>query len=81
LVKQRFEDLVEDCAFVVWELANRDVRVWFQAGNFMVEVPEEGEVYDLLRFLAEVQPVMAGDDNQAEVVTETSNLRIVFTAQ
>jgi uncharacterized protein (DUF58 family) len=78
VLRQRFEDLVEDCAFVVWGLADRDVRVWFRSGDFVVAVPEEGEVYDLLRFLAEVQPVMAGDGGSAEVVVEDSNLRVVF---
>lgn len=77
-LRQRFEDLVEDCAFVVWGLADRDVRVWFRSGDFVVAVPEEGEVYDLLRFLAEVQPVMAGDGDSAEVVAEDSNVRVVF---
>jgi uncharacterized protein (DUF58 family) len=77
-LRQRFEDLVEDCAFVVWGLVDRDVRVWFRSGDFVVAVPEQGEVYDLLRFLAEVQPVMAGDGDQAEVDPGDSNLRIVF---
>jgi uncharacterized protein (DUF58 family) len=75
---QKFEDLVEDCAFVVWGLADRDVRVRFRAGDFVVAVPEEGEVYDLLRFLAEVQPVMAGSGDAAEVDPADSNLRVVF---
>ncbi len=42
VLRQRFEDLVEDCAFVVWGLADRDVRVWFRSGDFVVAVPEEG---------------------------------------
>jgi hypothetical protein len=63
---------------VVWGLVDRDVRVWFRSGDYVVAVPEEGEVYDLLRFLAEVQPVMAGDGDSAEVVAEDSNLRVVF---
>ena len=41
-LRQRFEDVVEDCAFVVWGLADRDVRVWFRSGEFAVAVPEEG---------------------------------------
>jgi uncharacterized protein (DUF58 family) len=77
-LRQRFEDLVEDCAFVVWGLADRDVRVSFRSGDFVVAVPAEGEVYDLLRFLAEVQPVMAADGDQVGVVPEDSNLRVVF---
>lgn len=78
VLRQRFEELVEDCAFVVWGLADRDVRVWFRSGEFAVAAPEEGEVYDVLRFLAEVQPVIAADGDQAEVVPEEPTLRVVF---
>ncbi len=87
--QQRFEELVEDCAFVAWRLAERNTRVWFQSQRFEFSFPEEGEVYELLRFLALVEPIMkltsgvAGTSGEQSVHVrfEESNLQILFNAQ
>lgn len=76
-----FEHLVEDCAFLLWELAGRDARIWMRSQRgFAMAVPEEGDSYDLMRFLALVEPMVvrdieASDDEPADPL----NPRIVFS--
>ena len=82
--QQRFEELIENCAFAVWRLAERDSRVWFRSQQFALELPEQGEVYDLLRFLALVKPltITAGtgtNDQPAEAVFDDSTLHVLFS--
>jgi uncharacterized protein (DUF58 family) len=79
--QQRFEELVENCAFVVWSLAERDSRVWFRSQRFALELPEEGEVYDLLRFLALVEPMVIDDDQPAEYAFDEATLHVVFSVK
>ena len=80
--QQRFEELVENCAFFVWELADRDARMWVRSQRFALALPEEGEIYDLLRFLALVEPLvlLKPDDQPVEGPVDAANLQIVFSA-
>lgn len=83
---QRFEELVEDCAFVVWSLAEQEARVWLRSDRFDLAIPEEGQVYDLLRFLALVEPIVAltagtEADAPAEVRFGESNLQVIFSVR
>jgi uncharacterized protein (DUF58 family) len=82
--QQRFEDLVESCAFFVWELAERDARMWVRSQRFALALPEEGEVYDLLKFLALVEPLVLLKQNEEDGGTEepvdAANLQVVFSA-
>ncbi len=83
--QQRFEELIENCAFVVWGLAEREARVWFRSQRFALALPEEGEIYDLLRFLALLDPVIVarvagGDEQSGEFALDESNPQIVFSA-
>jgi uncharacterized protein (DUF58 family) len=57
--QEQFELLVENCAFVVWELAQRAASMWLRSQRFSLAFPEEGDVYDLLKFLALVEPLAA----------------------
>ena len=83
--QQRFEQLVENCAFVVWELAEREAPVDFRSQRFALALPDEGDVYDLLRFLALVQPIIGARGQlreDQEVPPGESSLHVVFsTAQ
>jgi len=56
--QEQFEALVENCAFVVWELGARGASMWLRSQRFSMDFPEEGEVYDLLKFLALVEPMV-----------------------
>jgi uncharacterized protein (DUF58 family) len=83
---KRFEVLIENCAFVLWGLADRDSRVWFRSQRFALELPEEGEVYDLLKYLALVEPmVIAGgigdEDQTGESLFDESTLHVVFSVK
>jgi uncharacterized protein (DUF58 family) len=79
--QERFEALVEDCAFVVWELAERETGIWMRSQRFAKALPEEGDVFDLMRFLALVEPMVldkVGDSGVDEAVNP-ANVQIVFS--
>jgi uncharacterized protein (DUF58 family) len=79
--QERFEELVENCAFLVWCLAERDVSLLVRSQRFSLALPEEGEVYDLLKFLALVEPlVLLKKGEQIGIPVDASNLKIVFSA-
>jgi uncharacterized protein (DUF58 family) len=82
--QQLFEELVENCAFFVWELADRDARMWVRSQRFALALPEEGDVYDLLKFLALVEPLVLlkqdEEDLSMEDPVDAANLQIVFSA-
>jgi uncharacterized protein (DUF58 family) len=78
--QQRFEELVENCAFLVWSLADRDAKMWVRSQNVAMAIPEDGEIYDVLRFLALVEPLvlLKPDEQAVEGPVDASNLQIVF---
>ncbi len=78
----RFEQAVERCAFAVWELSGRDIEIRFRSQRFSFAIPEEGEVYGILRYLALVEPIMGTGpaDEPLEDDGDSSSLRIVFSA-
>lgn len=83
--QERFEQLVENCAFVMWELAQRETSVLFRSQRYRLALPEEGGIYEVLRFLALVEPVitarMTEDDRQSEeFYFEESAVHLVFSA-
>jgi uncharacterized protein (DUF58 family) len=80
--QQRFEELVENCAFLVWQLAERDANMWVRSQRFSLAIPEEGEIYDLMKFLALVEPLVLlnSGDQSVEGPVDESNLQIVFSA-
>jgi uncharacterized protein (DUF58 family) len=84
--EQRFEELVENFAFLAWELCERgerDARLWFRSQGFALALPEEGEIYDLLKFLALVEPLPLlyprGADQSVEDPVDAANLQVVFS--
>ncbi len=72
-----FEQAVDACAFLVWRLASRGARIRFRTQAVDISVPENGDVYTILRYLATVShalgklPIPPADD---------SSCKIVFTA-
>jgi uncharacterized protein (DUF58 family) len=76
----RFEELVENCAFVVWSLADRDARIWFRSDGFAMAMPGDGEVFDILRFLALVRPVVTRGGDE-EPWPEEEHPRVVFSVR
>jgi uncharacterized protein (DUF58 family) len=82
--QQRFEELVENCAYAVWELGERDARMWIRSQRFALAMPEEGEIWDAMKFLALVEPLVllkqSEDDRSPEEPVDAANLQIVFSA-
>ncbi|HEX4133596.1 MAG TPA: DUF58 domain-containing protein [Bryobacteraceae bacterium] len=83
--QERFEELVENCAFFAWELCEHgehEVRLWIRSQRFALALPEEGEIYDLLKFLALVEPIVLlrpdETDPSVEDSADPANLQIVF---
>lgn len=54
--KEWFERAVDCCAFLVWTLNDRGVRLRFWTQKWDKNVPEEANVYDVLRYLALAEP-------------------------
>jgi uncharacterized protein (DUF58 family) len=77
-----FESAVERCAFLAWHLGEREIAVWFRSQRFSCAIPDEGEVYDVLKYLALVEPVIGEIAEQAaEPALDASSVRIVFSTQ
>jgi len=51
-----FEKAVECCAFLVWRLSERAVRLRFRTQGFEMLLPEMGDACEVLRYLALVTP-------------------------
>ncbi len=52
-----FETAVDCCAFLVWRVSQRGARVHFRTQGFDLRLPEDGDVYAILKYLAVVAPV------------------------
>jgi uncharacterized protein (DUF58 family) len=77
-----FERAVEQCAFLAWHLTQREIAVWFRSQRFSCAISDEGEVYDVLKYLALVEPVMGQtSDRAAEPPLDALSVRIAFSAQ
>ncbi len=49
-----FELAVDACAFVAWRVMQRGARLRFRTQEFDASIPESGDVYTILRYLATV---------------------------
>jgi uncharacterized protein (DUF58 family) len=82
--QHRFEELVENCAYVVWELGERNARMWIRSQRFTLALPEEGKIRDAMKFLALVEPLVllkqSEEDRSLEEPVDDANLQIVFSA-
>ena len=76
-----FEGAVERCAFLAWHLAERDIELWFRSQRFSCAIPDGGEVYDVLKYLALVEPMGYFADRPGEAPVDATSVRIVFSAQ
>lgn len=72
-----FEQTVECCAYIAWWAMERGARLRFRTQNFDRYFPEECDVYDILKYLALVEPcgrkVPAPDDENSCQVVFTLN--------
>jgi uncharacterized protein (DUF58 family) len=52
-----FERAVSCSAFLAWNLRSRGTAIDFRAQDFSLRVPEEGDIYSVLKYLALVYPL------------------------
>ncbi|MEO7146249.1 MAG: DUF58 domain-containing protein [Bryobacteraceae bacterium] len=51
-----FEKGVDCCAFLAWSIAQSGARIHFRTQEFDARLPEEGDIYTILKYLALVKP-------------------------
>jgi uncharacterized protein (DUF58 family) len=78
--QERFEQIVENCAFLTWRLAERNTPVLVRSQRYVLAVPEDGEIYDVLKFLALVEPLVVDMRDEADENSNPGSLFVVFRA-
>jgi uncharacterized protein (DUF58 family) len=71
-----FERAVDCCAFLAWELASRETAIVFGSQGTRFRLPEEADIYTILKYLALVYPRGGG---ALEGPLEDSNYKVIFT--
>lgn len=77
---ERFEQVVESCAFLTWRLAERETPMLVRSQRYSMAVPEEGGIYDVLKFLALVEPMLAESGQAQEEAADPAHMFVVFRA-
>jgi uncharacterized protein (DUF58 family) len=72
-----FEEAIDCCAFLVWRLFQQGAVIRFQTQDFQVRVPEEGDIYTILRYLALVYPLQG---KAVEPPIDEQSFQIVFSS-
>ena len=73
-----FEKAVDCCAFLAWSIAQTGARIRFRTQEFDLRLPEEGDTYTILKYLALVKPA----PGKAPAAPDEENaFQIVFSAR
>ncbi len=72
-----FEKAVACSAFLAWRLSLRGTNIHFRAQEFDLRVPEEGDIYTILKYLALVSPLYG---KPPDAPADEISYRIVLTA-
>ncbi|HUJ20667.1 MAG TPA: DUF58 domain-containing protein [Bryobacteraceae bacterium] len=72
-----FEHAVECCSFLAWSLWQMGAGIRFRSQQFDIRVPEEGDVYTILKYLALVFPQPG---KLPESPADVTSFQIVFSA-
>jgi len=72
-----FEQAVDCCAFVAWRLAGKAVGIHFRTQDMDFRLPEEGDIYTILKYLALVaskpgKPLPAPEDDTSFPIVLTA---------
>jgi hypothetical protein len=51
-----FENAVDCCAFLAWNMAQNQRRIRFRTQTADIQVPGDGDIYTILKYLALVTP-------------------------
>jgi uncharacterized protein (DUF58 family) len=71
-----FEQAVECSAFLVWRLTGTGVAIRFRTQQFQYSTSIDGDAYGILKYLATVEPSLAGPANLAN---DRERYQILFT--
>jgi uncharacterized protein (DUF58 family) len=74
--REWLERAIDCCAFLCWRLAARGARLRFATQNFDLRIPEQGDVYTVLKYLALVQPMRSGTIVSPD---EERSVQVAFT--
>jgi uncharacterized protein (DUF58 family) len=72
-----FEHAVDCCAFLAWRLAGKAVAIHFRTQDFDLRLPEEGDIYTILKYLAVVQSKVG---KPPEAPADETSFPIVLTS-
>ncbi len=72
-----FEPAVECCAYIAWRIAQRGARLRLRTQEFDACLPEECDIYAILKYLALVSPVRG---KALPVPDDENSFQVVFTA-
>jgi uncharacterized protein (DUF58 family) len=72
-----FESAIDCAAFLAFRLSERDTHVRFRTQELDVTLPEEGDIYTILKYLALVSPMRGKPPG---VPDDPTSFQIVFTA-
>jgi len=72
-----FEHAVDCCAFVAWRLAGKAVGIHFRTQEFDFRLPEEGDIYTILKYLATVSRKIG---KPPEAPADETSFPVVLTA-
>ncbi len=75
-----FETAVDCCAFLAWNIALRGARLELVSQDHQRRVPEDGDIYTVLRDLALVQPASRGS-LPPHLLNDRSSCQVYFTAR
>jgi uncharacterized protein (DUF58 family) len=76
-LREWFERAVDCCAFLSWRLSQRGTGIHFRSHDFTFRLPEEGDIYTILKYLALVQRQTA---KSTEPPIDEHSFQIVFSA-
>ena len=77
-MQEWFEQAVNCCAFLAWRLAGKAVGIHFRTQDLDFRLPEEGDVYTVLKYLALVQNRFGKPPEVAEAVLWMCSERASF---
>jgi uncharacterized protein (DUF58 family) len=75
-----FEDAIEGCAFLAWNLSQRGARIRLRTQRVDLRTPGDGDVYTILKYLALVEPLAPGspDADLSDATDEVQPLEVAF---
>jgi uncharacterized protein (DUF58 family) len=76
-MEAHFERMVDCCACVVWRFAQHAGKVHFHTPGFLLRIPEDGDVYAILKFLASVSPASGWTP---PILHDFSGYQVIFSA-